>query len=155
MNIMGDSSIGINDFSQGFDTTGVATYLSEIKSESLDKAAAEAYKPQPLRRSPDRDRNLPSASDPPPPPPAEAPDFLLHPPGSHDDPLRSPSFPTPRPAGSPSRQRFHCRRSPAYPPDPKTPDGSCVHSSRSRRRSGPGSHNQSAPLSPKGPPIPA
>ena len=38
---MNESSIGISDFSQGFDTTGVATYLTEIKSECLDKAAAE------------------------------------------------------------------------------------------------------------------
>jgi len=37
------NGIGINDFSQGVDTSGVATYLTEIKSESLDKAA-EAVK---------------------------------------------------------------------------------------------------------------
>lgn len=31
--------IGIGDFSQGVDTAGVASYLSDIKSDSLDEAA--------------------------------------------------------------------------------------------------------------------
>lgn len=40
---MNGEGIGIADFSEGVDTSGVSTYLAEIKSDSLDKAA-EAVK---------------------------------------------------------------------------------------------------------------
>ena len=45
------ADIGIADFSQGFDTSGVIAYLSEIKSECLDKASEDVLETSGLKQA--------------------------------------------------------------------------------------------------------